>query len=117
MAARMICLKRSVALVPPLCFATVASISAFRSFAKLARTKMMREFQEVLEFAEYLEHDLLWIAREGVVAPVPAPLKAFTENGDDVFYFNFEAGESIWDHPSDENYRQLLQVQVMQLQC
>lgn len=71
--------------------------------------------EEVLEFAEYLgidlekEQDLLWIAREGVVAPVPAPWKACTENGDDVFYFNFETGESIWDHPSDENYRQLLQ--------
>ena len=71
--------------------------------------------EEVLEFAEYLgidlekEQDLLWIAREGVVAPVPAPWKACTENGDDVFYFNFETGESIWDHPADERYRQLLQ--------
>ena len=70
---------------------------------------------EVLEFAEYLgidlekEQDLLWIAREGVVAPVPAPWKACTENGDDVFYFNFETGESIWDHPADERYRQLLE--------
>ena len=70
---------------------------------------------EVLEFAEYLgidlekEQDLLWIAREDVVAPVPAPWKACTENGDDVFYFNFETGESIWDHPADERYRQLLE--------
>ena len=71
--------------------------------------------EEILEYAEYLgidvekEKDLLWIAREGVVAPVPGPWKACTENGDDVFYFNFETGESIWDHPSDEQYRQLLQ--------
>ena len=70
--------------------------------------------EEIIEYAEYLgidlekEQDLLWIAREGVVAPVPAPWKACTENGDDVFYFNFETGESIWDHPSDERYRQLL---------
>lgn len=70
---------------------------------------------EVLDFAEYLgidlekEADLLWIAKEGVVAPVPAPWKACTENGDDVFYFNFETGESIWDHPADERYRQLLE--------
>eukprot|EP00438_Fugacium_kawagutii_P016800 Skav217478 [mRNA] locus=scaffold1405:211955:212866:- [translate_table: standard] len=51
----------------------------------------------------------MWIAREGVVAPVPAPWKACTANGDDVFYFNFETGESIWDHPADERYRQLLE--------
>ena len=70
--------------------------------------------EEILEYAEYLgidvekEQDLLWIAREGVIAPVPKPWKACTENGDDVFYFNFETGESIWDHPSDERYRQLV---------
>jgi len=71
--------------------------------------------EEVLEYAEYLgidldrEKDLLWIAREGVTAPVPAPWKACTENGDDIFYFNFETGDSIWDHPSDEHYKKLLQ--------
>ena len=43
------------------------------------------------------------------MAPVPAPWKACTENGDDVFYFNFETGESIWDHPAYERYRQLLE--------
>ncbi|CAE7882019.1 Cep164, partial [Symbiodinium microadriaticum] len=70
--------------------------------------------EEVLEYAEYLgidldrEKDLLWIAREGVTAPVPAPWKACTENGDDIFYFNFETGDSIWDHPSDEHYKKLL---------
>eukprot|EP00439_Symbiodinium_sp_Y106_P068395 s89_g11.t1 len=55
------------------------------------------------------QSDLLWIAREGVTAPVPAPWKACTENGDDIFYFNFETGDSIWDHPSDEHYKKLLQ--------
>ncbi|CAE8622003.1 unnamed protein product, partial [Polarella glacialis] len=51
----------------------------------------------------------MWIAKEGVIAPVPSPWKAWTENGDDVFYFNFESGESIWDHPCDERYRQMVE--------
>merc|ERR1711871_1933267 len=50
-----------------------------------------------------------WIAREGVVAPIPSPWKACTENGDNVFYFNFETGDSVWDHPCDEKYRELLE--------
>lgn len=71
--------------------------------------------EEVQEYAEFLgikvneEPHLFWIAKEGVVAPVPPPWKACTENGDDVFYFNFETGESVWDHPCDEKYRQLVQ--------
>lgn len=71
--------------------------------------------EEVNEYAEFLgvdpkeEAHLMWIAREGVVAPVPAPWKACTENGDDVFYFNFETGDSVWDHPSDEKYRLLVE--------
>eukprot|EP00930_Biecheleria_cincta_P075648 TRINITY_DN62826_c0_g1_i1.p1 TRINITY_DN62826_c0_g1~~TRINITY_DN62826_c0_g1_i1.p1 ORF type:complete len:620 (+),score=132.05 TRINITY_DN62826_c0_g1_i1:39-1898(+) len=71
--------------------------------------------EEVLEYAEYLginpqdEPHLMWIAKEGVTAPVPHPWKACTENGDDVFYFNFESGESLWDHPSDEIYRNMVE--------
>lgn len=73
--------------------------------------------EEVLEYAEYLginpkdEPHLMWIAKEGVTAPVPHPWKACTENGDDVFYFNFESGESLWDHPSDEIYRNMVEEQ------
>mmetsp|Transcript_46428 Transcript_46428/g.129190 ORF Transcript_46428/g.129190 Transcript_46428/m.129190 type:complete len:932 (-) Transcript_46428:17-2812(-) len=67
--------------------------------------------EEIREYAEYLgidydnEPHLLWIAKEGVVAPVPHPWKACTENHEDVFYFNFETAESVWDHPCDEIYR------------
>merc|ERR1719491_773492 len=71
--------------------------------------------EEVVEYAEFLgidpktEPELMWIAKEGVVAPVPPPWKACTENGDDVFYFNFETGDSVWDHPCDEKYRTLVE--------
>eukprot|EP00928_Gymnodinium_smaydae_P035524 TRINITY_DN2498_c0_g1_i1.p1 TRINITY_DN2498_c0_g1~~TRINITY_DN2498_c0_g1_i1.p1 ORF type:complete len:518 (-),score=128.82 TRINITY_DN2498_c0_g1_i1:63-1484(-) len=71
--------------------------------------------EEAADYAEFLgidpvkEPHLMWIARKGVVAPVPEPWKACTENGDDVFYFNFETAESVWDHPSDETFRQMVQ--------
>mmetsp|Transcript_12243 Transcript_12243/g.23049 ORF Transcript_12243/g.23049 Transcript_12243/m.23049 type:complete len:213 (+) Transcript_12243:99-737(+) len=69
--------------------------------------------EQVREYAEFLDldldeyPDLEWIAREGVSAKVPHPWKACTENGDDVFYFNFETGESVWDHPCDDHYLKL----------
>eukprot|EP00435_Cladocopium_sp_Y103_P037295 s167_g9.t2 len=69
---------------------------------------------QVIEYAEFLgmdlktEEHLLWIAREGVAAPVPHPWKTCTEKGE-VFYFNFETSESSWDHPSDAHYRELLE--------
>lgn len=71
--------------------------------------------EEIREYAEFLgidideEPHLLWIARKGVIAPVPPPWKACSQNGDDVFYFNFETGESLWDHPCDEQYRRMVQ--------
>lgn len=71
--------------------------------------------EEVNEYAEFLgldpktESHLMWIARNGVIAPVPPPWKACTENGDDVFYFNFDTGESVWDHPSDATFRALVE--------
>lgn len=42
------------------------------------------------------------------MAPVPAPWKACTQNGDDVFYFNFETSESIWDHPLDDKFKKMV---------
>jgi len=70
--------------------------------------------EQVMEYAEFLGMDLktemhfLWIAREGVAAPVPKPWKTCTEKGE-VFYFNFETEESSWDHPCDAHYRALLE--------
>ncbi|KAJ3123476.1 hypothetical protein HK100_011589 [Physocladia obscura] len=56
--------------------------------------------EEVLEYAKFLGMDeeedkhLFWIARESLKAPLPVDWKPCT-------------GESIWDHPCDEHYRQL----------
>merc|ERR1719356_1060713 len=70
--------------------------------------------EEIEEYAEFLgidletERHLLWIARQGVAEPPPAPWKACTQNHEDVFYFNFDSGDSTWDHPCDAKYRALV---------
>jgi hypothetical protein len=51
---------------------------------------------------------LLWIAREGLKAPLPENWKACKSEKGELYYFNFKTGQSIWDHPSDEHYRELL---------
>lgn len=68
---------------------------------------------EIEEYAAHiginvdLDRDLFWIAREGLQAPPPAPWKVcFVEGANDVFYFNFTTGESVWDHPLDDFFRQ-----------
>ena len=69
---------------------------------------------EMIDYAKWLgmdlekEKDLMWIAREGLKAPLPdnwKPCKA-PDTGD-IYYFNFQTGESVWDHPCDEYYKNL----------
>merc|ERR1712217_15708 len=70
--------------------------------------------QELQEYAEWLgidlekDYDLLWIAKAGLKAPLPHPWKPCqTGKEGELFYFNFETGESVWDHPCDEYHRSL----------
>ncbi|XP_062407890.1 centrosomal protein of 164 kDa-like isoform X2 [Sardina pilchardus] len=70
--------------------------------------------QEIHEYAREIgidpvkETELLWLAREGIVAPLPAEWKPCQDVTGDVYYFNFSSGQSTWDHPCDEQYRQLV---------
>lgn len=43
------------------------------------------------------EATLLWIAREGLKAPLPEHWLPCRTNTGDVYYFNFATGESLWD--------------------
>mmetsp|Transcript_75527 Transcript_75527/g.216249 ORF Transcript_75527/g.216249 Transcript_75527/m.216249 type:complete len:146 (-) Transcript_75527:508-945(-) len=68
----------------------------------------------VLAYAEWLgidtdtDADLLWIARAGLTVQLPFPWKPCEAVDDgELFYFNFETRESVWDHPCDEYHRQL----------
>ncbi|ESO89091.1 hypothetical protein LOTGIDRAFT_105990 [Lottia gigantea] len=69
---------------------------------------------EVLEYASIIgidvqtESHLLYIAREGINAPLPENWKPCQDPNQDIYYFNFATGESIWDHPCDEFYRKMV---------
>ncbi|KAM9453606.1 uncharacterized protein cep164 isoform 1-T1 [Salvelinus alpinus] len=70
--------------------------------------------QEIHEYAREIgidpnrEPELLWLAREGIVAPLPPEWKPCQDVTGDVYYFNFSSGQSTWDHPCDEQYRSLV---------
>lgn len=55
------------------------------------------------------DRKFLYIAREGLKAPVPKPWKACQTKSGEIYYFNFESGESMWDHPSDDIFRKKFQ--------
>ncbi|EKX47061.1 hypothetical protein GUITHDRAFT_152144 [Guillardia theta CCMP2712] len=69
--------------------------------------------EEVTDYAKWLgidtaqEQSLMWIAREGIKAPLPQGWKACKSSSGDIYYFNFETSESMWEHPLDNKYRQL----------
>ncbi|KAL6116449.1 cep164 [Pungitius sinensis] len=71
--------------------------------------------QEVQEYAREIgidpnsEPELLWLAREGIVAPMPPEWKPCQDVTGDIYYFNFSSGQSTWDHPCDEHYRRLVE--------
>lgn len=48
----------------------------------------------------------LYLAREGLKAPIPKPWSACRTKNGRIFYYNFETGESQWDHPSDKSYKE-----------
>jgi hypothetical protein len=71
--------------------------------------------EEVFEYARWLgmdpevDHELMWIAHEGIDSKLPAEWKPCKSPAvsEEIYYFNFETGESTWDHPSDEYYKTL----------
>ena len=76
--------------------------------------------EEIEEYANFLQmdlpedSDLLWIAKEGLKAPLPEPWKPCKTRDDEIYYFNFESGESTWEHPCDEYYRKQYQTHKAQ---
>ena len=54
------------------------------------------------------EKDLLWIAREGLKAAPPGTRKPCKTPGTgDIYYFNFQTGDSVWGAQCDEYYKSL----------
>ncbi|XP_078195694.1 centrosomal protein of 164 kDa isoform X31 [Callithrix jacchus] len=77
-------------------------------------TFLVSKVTEILEFAREIgidpikEPELMWLAREGIVAPLPVEWKPCQHVTGDIYYFNFANGQSMWDHPCDEHYRNLV---------
>jgi hypothetical protein len=69
----------------------------------------------LLEYARFLgmdperDVDLLWIARESLKAPLPLNWKPCQTDDGNIYYFNFATGESLWEHPCDEKYKEMYQ--------
>ena len=49
--------------------------------------------------------DLLYIAQEGLKAPVPEPWKAYSNEQEEIYYTNTITNQVIFDHPLDEVYK------------
>ncbi|KAA3678292.1 uncharacterized protein DEA37_0013722 [Paragonimus westermani] len=77
---------------------------------------------EVLDYARVLgidpssEPHLLHFAREGLTAPLPTDWKPCQDLNGDIYYFNFSTGQSVWDHPCDEYYREIVKKERNKLQ-
>lgn len=52
---------------------------------------------------------MLWIAKEGLKAPLPEPWKPCRTPKGEIYYFNFQTNESIWEHPCDQYYKKVCQ--------
>jgi centrosomal protein CEP164 len=71
--------------------------------------------QELDEYATWLgidpvrERELMFLAREGLKAPLPEDWKPCKTDTGDVYYFNFSSGESIWEHPLDDHFKKRLE--------
>ena len=69
--------------------------------------------EEIAEYAAWLgmdlaaDADLLWIARNGLLAPLPPAWKPCKAPDGDIYYFNFTTSDSEWDHPCDERFKAL----------
>ena len=68
--------------------------------------------KEIHGYAEFLgmdpekDKEFLYIAVEGLKAPVPAPWETYYDDNDEIFYVNPVTGQKMYDHPLDEEYRQ-----------
>ena len=72
-------------------------------------------FLEILEYADYLginpseDQDLLYLAKEGLKAPLPEDWKPCQNREGKIYYFNFKTKQSQWEHPCDQYYKKLYQ--------
>ncbi|XP_077106000.1 centrosomal protein of 164 kDa isoform X7 [Ranitomeya variabilis] len=76
----------------------------------------IQEYARMIGIDPDAEAELMWLAREGIVAPLPPDWKPCQDVTGDIYYFNFATGQSTWDHPIDEHYRELVTEERAKLQ-
>ncbi|XP_040281785.1 centrosomal protein of 164 kDa isoform X2 [Bufo bufo] len=76
----------------------------------------IQEYARMIGIDPDAEPELMWLAREGIVAPLPLDWKPCQDVTGDIYYFNFATGQSTWDHPIDEHYRELVVQERAKLQ-
>ena len=66
---------------------------------------------EIEDYAKFLGMDLqsdshlLYIAKEGLKAPLPSPWKPCKDRQGEIWYYNNETKEKQKEHPCDDYYR------------
>jgi len=54
-----------------------------------------------------IDRNLLWIAKNGLMEPVPQPWQAFKDYNDNIIYYNTITEERTHKHPMNFHYRNL----------
>ncbi|XP_068186130.1 centrosomal protein of 164 kDa-like [Antennarius striatus] len=68
----------------------------------------LREYAPLIGIDPDVEPELMWIAKEGLLAPLPPHWKAVADPTKQIYYFNFQTDESTWDHPNDAFYTRMV---------
>ena len=69
------------------------------------KTEDINQYCKIIGLDPVADPELVWIAKEGIMAKLPSDWKAVNQEGYGLYYFNFKTGQSIWEHPNDEYYR------------
>ncbi|XP_053562630.1 centrosomal protein of 164 kDa-like [Bombina bombina] len=77
----------------------------------------IQEYARLIGIDPEAEPELMWLARECIVAPLPSEWKPCQDVTGDIYYFNFSTGKSTWDHPNDEHYREMVKQEREKLQA
>merc|ERR1719440_2298199 len=69
----------------------------------------MLEYVKGLDIDPVKESDMLWIAEEAFNAPLPPNWSEHFDDQGRVYFHNGATGESAWQHPMDDMFRQVVE--------
>lgn len=84
-------------------------VVAARAPRELEETAL-REYGEGLGVHFVVDADLRWLVHEAFNAPLPTSWYEYTDEEGRLFFFRAASGESSWEHPMDQVYRDLVSV-------